>query len=133
MKQPVRFVVPAGGRDKEVARIAGFLAAALPGTPLSVEVKPYKPARSSEQNRYLWGVVYPAFLAVLEGWDARDVHEYLLGECFGWQRVQGLGKIRVKPLKRSSKLDKAEFSQYVDYCIRKGAEHGVNVPEPDHA
>ena len=37
----------------------------------------------------------------------------------------------LKPLKRSSKLTKQEFAEYVDYCIRKGAEHGIYVPPPE--
>jgi len=101
--------------------------------PLDVESKPYKAKRSSEQNAYLWGVVYPAFCAALPGWDAEDVHEYLLGEHFGWERIEGMGRARLKPLRRSSRLNKAEFAAYVDFCQRKGAEHGVFVPSPEGA
>lgn len=98
--------------------------------PLDVSCKPFRAARSSEQNRYLWGAVYPAFLAVLPGWDAEDVHEYLLGEHFGWERLTGMGRVRMKPIRRSSRLNKAEFAAYVDFCQRKGSEHGVFVPDP---
>ena len=96
-----------------------------------IEVKAYARRRSDQQNRYLWGVVYPAFLRVLPGWDAEDVHEYLLGEHFGWERLEGMGRTRLKPIKRSSKLTKAEFAEYTEFCQRKGAEHGVYVPDPD--
>ena len=99
--------------------------------PLDVSAKPYKSKRSTEQNAYLWGVVYAAFTERLEGWSAEDVHEYLLGECYGWERIEGLGRVRLKPIRRSSRMNKAEFSEYVDFCIRKGAEHGVFVPLPD--
>src|SRR5690606_16923053 len=96
-----------------------------------VEIKRYARRRSDQQNRYLWGVVYPAFLRVLPGWEAGDVHEYLLGEHFGWERLEGMGRTRLKPIKRSSKLTKAEFSEYTEFCQRKGAEHGVYIPDPD--
>ena len=96
-----------------------------------VEIKRHARRRSDQQNRYLWGVVYPAFLRVLPGWDAGDVHEYLLGEHFGWERLEGMGRTRLKPIKRSSKLTKAEFAEYTEFCQRKGAEHGVYVPDPD--
>ena len=97
--------------------------------PLEVSAKPWKPKRSNEANAYLWGVVYKAFTDVLDGWDAEDVHEYLLGECFGWDQITGMGRVRLKPVKRSSRMTKKEFADYVDFCIRKGAEHGVFVPE----
>ena len=97
--------------------------------PLDAECKPHKPKRSDSQNAYLWGVVYPAFCAALPGWDAEDVHEYLLGEHFGWERIEGMGRARLKPLRRSSRLNKEEFAAYVDFCQRKGAEHSVFVPE----
>jgi hypothetical protein len=101
--------------------------------PLAVECKPYKPTRTSEANRYLWGVVYAAFCERLEGWAAEDVHEYLLGECYGWERIEGMGRTRLKPLRRSSRMNKKEFADYVEFCIRKGAEHGVFVPSPEEA
>lgn len=97
--------------------------------PLEVECKPWKARRSGEQNAYLWGVVYPAFTASLPGWDAEDVHEYLLGECYGWERIEGMGRARLRPIRRSSRMNKKEFAEYVDFCMRKGAEHGVFVPE----
>jgi hypothetical protein len=97
--------------------------------PQEVDAKPHKPRRSDDANRYLWGVVYAAFQDVLPGWDKEDIHEYLLGECFGWETLEGMGRKRLKPVKRSSRLNKADFAAYVDFCIRKGAEHGVFVPE----
>lgn len=96
-----------------------------------VEVTRYAKRRSDEQNRYLWGVVYVAFASALPGWDKEDIHDFLLGECFGWERIEGMGRVRLKPIKRSSKLSKIEFAEYVDFCQRKGAEHGVYVPDAD--
>lgn len=107
-----------------------FTAQALP---LAVECKPHKPRRSDQANRYLWGVVYEAFSKALPGWDKDDIHEYLLGECFGWETLEGMGRKRLKPVKRSSKLNKPDFAAFVDFCIRKGAEHGVYVPAPEEA
>ena len=103
--------------------------AAVQPLPADADWRPHKPKRSDSQNAYLWGVVYPAFCAALPGWDAEDVHEYLLGEHFGWERIEGMGRTRLKPLRRSSRLNKEEFAAYVDFCQRKGAEHGVFVPE----
>lgn len=95
-----------------------------------VEVRELRPRRSDEQNRYLWGVVYPAITERLEGWTKEDVHEYCLGECFGWETVEGLGRKRHRPLKRSSRLSKTEFVDYVDFIQRRMAGHGIYVPDP---
>lgn len=119
------------GRARVLANLTDFLAR-LPDTKAwKVEVAQYAKRRTDQQNRYLWGGVYRAFQSALEGWDAEDIHDYLLGECFGWERIEGLGRTKVKPLKRSSKLTKQEFGEYVDFCIRKGAEHGIFVPPPE--
>lgn len=118
-------------RERVLANLTDFLRR-LPDTKAwKVEVAQYAKRRSDQQNRYLWGGVYRAFQAALEGWDAEDIHDYLLGECFGWERIEGLGRVKVKPVKRSSKLSKVEFAEYVDFCIRKGADHGIFVPPPE--
>lgn len=109
----------------------GYIAALPDDKRFVIEIKPYRKRRTNDQNAYLWGVVYPAFTDVLEGWESQDVHEYLLGEHFGWERIEGMGRARIKPVRRSSKLDKSEFAEFVDFCIRKGAEHGILVPEPE--
>lgn len=99
--------------------------------PHEVVDKPWKPRRSSQQNRYLHGVVYAAFLNVLPGWSRDDVHEYLLGEWSGWETIEGMGRRRMKPLRRSSRLNKTEFAEYVAFCQQKGSEHGIYIPDPE--
>jgi hypothetical protein len=102
-----------------------------------IEVKDGKPKRSQQQNSYLWGVVYATILRdggeALGGWRAEDLHEYLLGEHFGWERVQAFGKTRMRPLRRSSALNKTEFVDYVAFIKQKMAEHGITVPDPDQS
>jgi hypothetical protein len=92
--------------------------------------------RSSQQNRYLWGVVYPAILQgggeCLNGWEDTDLHEFFLGEHFGWQTLSGLGsRKRLKPLRRSARLTKLEFADFL-LCIQAYvAELGIVIPEPE--
>lgn len=118
-------------RTRIVANLQKFIDA-LPATkPWKIEIAQYQKRRSDQQNRYLWGVVYPAFCKVLDGWDAEDVHEFLLGEHFGWETFDGLGRKKVKPIRRSSKLTKVEFAEYVDHAIRIAADHGIYVPAPE--
>lgn len=100
---------------------------------LKVETK--QRTRSDPQNRYLWGVCYPTILQAggetLSGWDAEDLHEYFLGEHFGWETLDGFGRKRLRPLRRSSKLTRIEFADYVGFIQRKAAELGIFIPDPD--
>ena len=121
----------AGRADSQ--RAAAFIQSLPVGQAWRVVVEPYKANRSQSQNRYLWGVVYPTILQAghLDGWEAEDLHEFYLGECFGWETLEGMSRKRVKPLKRSSKLSKTEFSDYVAFIQRKAAEMGIFVPDPE--
>jgi hypothetical protein len=99
---------------------------------LSIEVKTGG-TRSVQQNRYLWGVVYPTILGELhdmEGWRNEDLHEYMLGECFGWETLEGFGRKRIRPINRSSNLTKPEFVDYVAFIQQKMAEIGIEIPDP---
>jgi hypothetical protein len=97
------------------------------------EVKGKGPRRSHEQNRYLWGIVYATILKHLEGWDADDVHEYCLGEWGGWETMEGFGRKRLRPLRRSSKLNTTEFAEFVSFIQRHMAEKGIQIPNPGEA
>jgi hypothetical protein len=96
-----------------------------------IEIDEYKPTRSDAQNRYLWGVCYAELAKHLPGWDADDIHEYMLGEHFGWETIEGMGRKRLRPLRRSSALNKQEFSDFVAFIQRKAAEHGVFIPDAE--
>jgi hypothetical protein len=121
--------LPAGRPNS--ARAAAFIQSLPVDQAWRVVVESWKPRRSDQQNRYLWGYVYPQFLAQLDGWDAEDIHEYFLGECYGWETLEGFGKKRMKPIRRSSRLSKQEFSDYVAFIQRKGAELGVFIDDPE--
>jgi hypothetical protein len=96
-----------------------------------VEIHEQSARRSEAQNNYLWGVVYPAICRHLEGWESGDVHEYCLGEHFGWETVEGFGRKRIRPIRRSSRLSKMEFVDYIGFIQRSMAERGIIIPDPD--
>jgi hypothetical protein len=123
-----RIILPKG--ERSLARLVAFVSALASDRAWKIEVSEHKTRRSDEQNRYLWGVVYATILKHLPGWDAEDVHEYFLGEHFGWETLEGLGRRRVKPIRRSSKLNKTEFGEYVGFIQRVMAARGVYIPEP---
>lgn len=121
-------IIPKGG---VLTKVVSLLSALTRDTPLKVTISEYKRTRSHEQNAYLWGVVYKTICEHLEGWSADDVHEYCLGECFGWETLEGLGRRRLRPLRRSSKLSTTEFSDYVAFIQQRMAEHGIYIADPN--
>ena len=129
------FHLPAKARERALERISTVLAHLSGEVSWDIEVHEHKAKRSDSQNRYLWGVVYPAILSAggntLSGWRAEDLHEYLLGEHFGWEVVEGFGKKRQRPIRRSSKLTTLEFMDFVAFIQQRMAEHGVYVADPN--
>jgi hypothetical protein len=128
-----QFILPASvERVTMIERITKVLSN-LPLKRWKVEISEAKPVRSNNQNRYLWGVCYPTILAAgrLEGWSAQDLHEYLLGEHFGWELVEGFGRKRQRPIRRSAKLTKLEFVDYTQFIQQRMSEHGIYVPDPN--
>jgi hypothetical protein len=125
--------LPATDRESDISRLAAVLRAALPGKRVKVEVKEYADTRSSAQNRFLWGSAYPDILASgqLDGWNAEDLHEYFLGEIYGWETVEGFGRKRLRPVRRSSRMSKVEFLNYVAEIQRRMAEIGIYVCDPN--
>jgi hypothetical protein len=98
-----------------------------------VTVEEFRRPRTNQQNAFLWGVVYPCVIEAgnLDGWTPNDLHEYFLGECFGWETLEGMGRKKVKPVKRSSRLNKQEFSDYLEFISAKCADMGIVIPEPN--
>jgi hypothetical protein len=121
-------ILPKG--ERSLARLVAFVSALAKDKAWKVEISEHRARRSDEQNRYLWGVVYATVRKHLSGWDANDLHEYFLGEFFGWETLEGLGRKRLKPIRRSSKLNKTEFADYVGFIQRTMAEKGIYIPEP---
>ncbi len=125
--------LPAGRKD--AARAAAFIQALPTDRAWSVKVEEFRPQRSQSQNRYLRGIVYPHVLTgggeALRGWTADDLHEFFRGEHFGWETLEGMGRKRVKPLKRSARLTKQEFSDYVAFIQQKAAGMGIYIPDPE--
>lgn len=131
MTQPQRFVLRADDtvRVNVLANCKRFLDALSPAKSWRIEIVEHRERRSDAQNRFLWGVCY-AELQRATGQDAADWHEYMLGECYGWETVEMLGRKKLRPLRRSSKMDKAEFAQYVEFIQRRAAEHGIYIADP---
>jgi hypothetical protein len=96
-----------------------------------------KSRRTNDQNALLWALYDDALKQggeALGGWTREDIHEYMLGEYHGWDKCTAFGRTRLKPKKRSSRLTKMEFSDFVEFVVRKFAEHGLvlELPGEEH-
>jgi hypothetical protein len=94
-----------------------------------IKVEQFRKKRSTRQNRSLWGVAYKA-LSEATGNDPEDLHTYFLGEWSGWEVIDVMGQHKRVPMRRSSKLTTAEFSEFYEFIQRRAAEAGYNVPSP---
>lgn len=89
--------------------------------------------RTNDQNALLWALYEDALRLggeTLGGWTREEIHEYMLGEWFGWDVHEALGMKRKRPRRRSSRLTKAEFSDFVDFVVRRFADHGIVLRLP---
>lgn len=123
--------------QREMMRLVA-IAEATHGYPLSVEIREWKPTRSSEQNAYLWACYRQ--IGDAKGYDAEAIHEYILGRYFGWMDVrvpktprnpEGIASVPIRTTTRPTKLTKAEFADYIEHVQRIGAEAGVFLPDPE--
>jgi hypothetical protein len=131
----VKRIFPRGTRSDAMASVVARMVSNLdPNKTWAVEVTEWRRPRTNQQNKFLWGVVYPAILEgggeALRGWTRDDLHDYFLGECFSWETLEGFGRKRMRPLKRSSTLNKQEFSDYLLFLETKCMEMGIVIPEP---
>ena len=92
-----------------------------------------KRRRTNDQNALLWSV-YEDILArggeQLGGWTKDDLHEFFLIEHFGSTVHEAFGRRRLRPLRRSSRLSKPEFSDFLEFIFRKCAEYGIEIERP---
>lgn len=128
-------IFPKGTPPEQIAAAAAVLVRELdPSKSWKVTLEEFKPRRSTSQNNFLFGVVYPAVLEgggeQLRGWSTSDLHEFFLIEAFGSEIIEGFGRKRHKPLRRSSKLTKQEFSDFLALIESRCAELGIQIPEP---
>lgn len=96
-----------------------------------------KSRRTNDQNALLWSLYEDVLKSggeSLGGWTKDDLHEYCLGEYFGWDEHKAFGRTRLKPKNRSSRLSRMEFSDFVEFIVRRMAEHGIvlELPGEEH-
>jgi hypothetical protein len=131
MKQ--EFFIPATDARLVVVQRIGRVLENLPMLRWRVELSEAKPVRTESQNKLLWAI-YTQILAVggeeMGGWTKDDLHDFFLIDHFGSETYEVFGKKRIRPLRRSKKLNKQEFSNYVAHIQQFMAERGVYIADP---
>jgi len=103
-----------------------------------VEIEEAKGRRTLEQNALLWsmyGQILKRGGETMGGWTKDDLHTFFLMEHFGEEIRTIFGKKRRVPARRSSTLNKVEFSDLVDHIVSFMREQGVvlEMPEKEEA
>lgn len=113
-----------------MSKVLAFISALSPQCAWVIELKKFQRRRSTDQNALLWKI-YSKILEScgeeLRGWTKEDLHTFMLGTHFGWERLEGFGMKRLHPIKRSSKLSTEEFSELVEFVYRFAADHGIYI------
>ena len=108
-------------RPIEFGRWLGLLS----GNRVEVVVRKRKTKRSNQANAFYWAaVVHP--LAEHLGYEDDELHEVM---AMRFLRIEDCPVTGVPRRKRTPKTDTAEFSDYVERCIRLAAELGVVVED----
>jgi hypothetical protein len=100
---------------------------ALAGKHVELTIRKRKTARTSQQNRFYFGVVVK-LLAEHCGYERDEMHEAL---AMRFLRIEDCPITGAPRRKRTPQTDTEEFGQYLDSCIRLAAEQGVVIPDPN--
>lgn len=99
----------------------------LAGKPVDVIVRQHRDQRTNPQNRYYFGVVVP-LIADSCGYEVDEMHELL---AMRFLRIEDDPVTGSPRRKHTPDTNTKEFADYLDACIRFGAELGVVIPEPN--
>lgn len=106
--------------------------ARFPEGHVTVTVKVSRPQRSSQQNRFLHGVVIPLF-AEHCGYDVDDMKDVLALKLIPKEITDPVtGEVTTVP-GHTSELTTREFNDFLERCQRLGAEMGIDIPNPNEA
>lgn len=137
-------IVPKHGRELVAKRLERFVLECFPGKRLRVSIEEDKSTRTSQQNRYLYGVCY-ARISEAIGYEPEDVAEFCLGSYFGWVTVKcpktpsNPNGCKDVPRRTTTKNEEGQrdvlkwdaFGDYVAWIQRFAAKKGILIPDPD--
>ncbi len=112
--------------DGVMGELSQRLLKALHGNDVDVTVTKHKDAMSGRAKRYYFGCIVP-LIAEYCGYEKDEMHEALAWKFLRIEDDDLTGTPRRKHLPA---LDSPEGAEYLDRCIRFGAELGVYIPSP---
>lgn len=126
--------------ESDRTRFVAFLNAQA--LPLGVTCEPWKEPRTSQQNRYLFGVCYPP-IAQVKGYTVDEIHEWMCGAHWGWvdkpcpktpRNPEGIESVPFRSTTRDENgkrdvLKKKPFSEFVETVHRLAAQGGIFIAE----
>lgn len=124
------------GTDTDLTEFLCELAGYPPGT-YQVTIYPVGDLRSSEQNRYLWGVVYPLLLEGLEdiGYaytTTQEVHEFCKRTFSDRYVNYHSGEIIDIP-DSTKEMDRKTFATYLQVIREWSLNYiGIEIPDPQY-
>lgn len=132
---PRQFLLPPMlRRDRVLENLKTFLAALPMERAFVIQVGERKSLRSHAQNSYLWHL-YEEIIRrggeALAGYEKEELHDFFLMLHFGEEVRTVFGRKKVRPRRRSSRLSKTEFADFVDHIMRFMAQQGVVLADPD--
>lgn len=86
------------------------------------EIIPFKKDRTSQQNRYLWWVVYKT-LSDYTWYDIEYIHQQL-----GWLFLVDYETYKKPYIRSTASLNRQEFTEYVDKIVLWASEYWVHIP-----
>lgn len=86
------------------------------------EIIPFKKDRTSQQNRYLWWVVYKT-LSDYTWYDVEYIHQQL-----GWLFLVDYETYKKPYIRSTASLNRQEFAEYVDKIVLWASEYWVHIP-----
>jgi hypothetical protein len=115
-------------------RIEAYLSRWPDGTVLDLEIVRRQRTKSDPQRKFYFGVVLPLFMEHL-GYDKdeQDLFHRQLKIVYFQIKPDAKGIYRKVPsvFSNESELVVSEKSKYVEWVIRKAAQEGVYIPDPD--
>ena len=120
-----RGAVEMNDRDGMLQALRGFKR----GANVLVTVKVHRETRSSAQNRFLHGVIIPAF-AAHTGYTKAEAKDALALELIPHEVIDlKTGEVRIVP-GHTSQLNTKEFAEFIERAQQLGAEMGIYIPDP---
>lgn len=106
-----------------------------PGKQVLIKIERRGVKRSTQQNRYLWGIVYEevrlGFLNIGYEMTADEVH-FFLKEKFNPVTVENKDGVVIEMPGSTTQMTKTQFSEYIEKIARFAAEYlSIKIPAPN--